>query len=302
MSSSWLKNAIHQVTKPKQSIIGVLKQHLGGMQPGRSMSVLHASDVTKLEFCPRRWAFFDLLEKDPPSTMVSAALDVTFRLGLLTEQALIEDWAGEHVVGNWRCRHCSEQRSMTIKPDGWCKQGTQKHWWQYNQMIVDSPKYGIQGGIDALFQIGAPQLVVTELKIMAPKEFDDILTPLPEHRLRTNLYMKLIEESHHPYRDKINLQEGRVLYTSRGYGKMNAQWNEILPFKEFIVKRNDDDLKEFLKRATDLKVFRTQGLMPNGICSTALDKIAKQCSVCAQCFSGKYPAGQYPFKAEAVSE
>jgi hypothetical protein len=32
-----------------------------------------------------------------------------------------------------------------------------------------------------------------------------------------------------------------VLYISRGYGKLNAEWNEILPFKEFVVKRNDLD-------------------------------------------------------------
>ena len=50
-------------------------------------------------------------------------------------------------------------------------------------------EYGIQGGIDALFNIGAPQLVITEIKTLNPTDFDTIMAPLPEHRLRTNLYM-----------------------------------------------------------------------------------------------------------------
>jgi hypothetical protein len=261
--------------------------------------VLHASDVTQAEFCPRRWAFFDILKKEPSTMVVSAALDVTFQLGFVTEALIVEKWAGDHVVGNWRCRLCNESRSMTINPKGYCKTG-KKHWWEYLQMRVQSEELGLEGGIDALFNIGAPQLVVTELKIMAPDEFEKIVAPLPEHRLRTNLYMKILAESAHPFKDKINVDEARVLYTSRGYGKMNAQWNEILPFKEFTVKRNDADLQEFLTRSKALKAFRTEGLMPSGICHTALDKVAKKCSVCPQCFSGQYPAGK-PVQQQSVS-
>lgn len=286
---SWLRNAIHQTTKPKQSIIGVLKLHLGGPQPGRSMSVLHASDVTKADFCPRRWALFDIFKKDPQQEYVPTALDVTYQMGLLVERALIEDWSGTSVVGNWQCRHCGESRSMVPQPNGFCHNG-KKHWWKHIQMVLDATKYGIQGAPDALFNIGAPQLVLTEIKTMNPVEFDQIMAPLPEHRLRTNLYMAILEQSLHPHKEKISTQEARVLYISRGYGKLNATWNEILPFKEFVVKRNDQDLQEFLKRAEALKLFRDEAKMPSGICATALDKYAKKCSVCTACFSGQYPA------------
>ena len=290
---SWLRNAIHQATKPQHSIIGVLKQHLGGPQRGRSMKILHASDVTKINFCPRRWAFFDLFEKEAASDYVATAMDVTYQMGLATETMLIEEWAGEAAVGNWKCRWCGAQRTMVPHPDGHCNSG-KKHWWQYVQMLIEVPTHGIQGAPDVLFNIGAPQLVLTEIKTMNPTEFDEILMPLPEHRLRTSLYLWMLEHSQHPYRNKINLQEARVLYVSRGYGKMNATWNEILPFKEHVVQRQDLDLNEFIKRAAALKAFRTIGLMPQGICTTALDKIAKKCSMNAQCFSGQYPAGKYP--------
>ena len=293
VSPSWLRLAIHKATRPKQSIIGVLKQHLGGSKRGRSMKVVHASDVTKPEFCARKWALFDLLEKDSPLETASTALAVTFHMGNVVESMVIEEWAGDAVIGNWRCRLCDENRFMTPKPSGCCPTG-RKHWWQHRQMVVEAPDYGIQGGIDALFNIGAPQLVVTELKTLNPDDFEKILAPLPEHRLRTNLYLWIVERSDHPHKEKICTSEARVLYISRGYGKLNAEWNEILPFKEFVVKRNDADLAEFLKRASALHTFRQSGLMPHGICNTALDKIAKSCSVCVQCFSGTYPAGKYP--------
>ena len=293
MTGSWLRNALHKATRPKASVIGVLKQHLGGQSPGRSMKILHASDITRIDFCPRRWALFDMLEKDPPMDSLSTALDVTFRMGKATEQLLVEEWAGDAIVGNWRCRHCGEQRTMVPHPDGYCVVpiGKRKHWWQYRQLVVSAPEYGVEGGIDALFNIGAPQLMITEIKTINPAEFETMLVPQPEHRLRTNLYMKIIAESHHPFREKINTSEARVLYISRGYGKLNAEWNEILPFREFAVTRNDADLAEFLKRAAALKAFRTIGLLPQGICTTALDKYAKACSVGQPCFSGTYPAG-----------
>jgi len=291
--ASWMRNAIHQAVKPTASVIGVLKQHLGGSKPGRSMAVLHASDVTKLDFCPRKWAFFDLFEKQPPMEVISAALEVTFQMGYAAETLMVEEWGGDAVVGNWQCRYCKESRTMTTHPGGCCKDG-RKHWWQYRQMVVEDPTTGIQGGIDALFNLGTPQLVVTEIKTLNPTEFETIVLPQPEHRLRTSLYLRIIDQSNHPYRSKINTQEARVVYISRGYGKLHAAWNEILPFKEFVVVRQDSDLAEPLQRASALRTFRTAGLMPAGICATALDKAAKACSVCAACFSGEYPAGKYP--------
>lgn len=263
------------------------------------MEVLHASDVTQADFCPRRWALFDVFKKDPPLNRISTALDVTFQVGLEVERMFVEEWSGEAIIGNWRCRWCDDQRSMTQKPNGHCSSG-RKHWWQYVQVVITAPEFGVQGGIDALFNLGAPQLVITEIKTLNPADFETILVPLPEHRLRTNLYMWIFEQSHHPHKEKINTQEARVVYISRGYGKLNPEWKEILPFKEFVVQRNDQDLWEILSRAKRLKEFREQHKMPSGICGTALDKYAKGCSVCQACFSGKFPAGKI-IEPEAAS-
>jgi hypothetical protein len=220
---------------------------------------------------------------------LSTALDVTFQMGSVAERLLVEEWAGDYAIGNWQCRYCHDQRSIVPKPKGCCPDG-RLHSWAYQQLVVTAPEYGISGGIDCLFDIGAPLLCITEIKTLNPTEFDSMVVPFPEHRLRTNLYLRILAESAHPYKSKFNLQEGRVLYISRGYGKMNAQWNELLPFREFVVKRDDADLKLMLQRAKALKLFRDGGGMPSGICATATDKIAKACGQCVTCFSGQFPA------------
>jgi hypothetical protein len=132
--------------------------------------------------------------------------------------------------------------------------------------------------------------MIAELKTMAVEEFAGIAAPLPEHRLRTALYLKMFAEGNFPYKDRLNLHEARVLYFSRGYGKMNAQWGEILPFKEYEVQRDDDSIKPYLQRARALQIFRSEGKMPTGICGTATDKYALKCKQCTNCFSGQHPA------------
>jgi hypothetical protein len=286
----WLHNAILQSNKPKLSVVAVLRAHLGGNQLNRPRTVVHASDITQPDFCPRRWALMDHLEVPTGSTHVSTALDVTFRIGKETERLLVEEWCGENVVGNWRCDLCNDQRTMVPHPGGFCKDG-RRHVWRYRQIVIDAPKYGVTGSLDAVFNVGSPRLMLVEVKILNTDDFDKIQVPKPEHRYRTNLYLKLLAESGHPYADRFNLHEARVLYVSRGYGRMNPQWNEILPFKEFEVQRDDASLTPLLQRAKALQVHRDvkQG-MPSGICDTATDKIAQKCSVCKECFSGDYPA------------
>lgn len=289
LNEGWLKNAIHQSNKPKESIIGLLRQVLGGTQKGRDRSVLHASDVTKTNFCARKWALDDLQGTKTGAEYVGVAQDVTYRMGTATEKLLVEEWLAEYVVGNWMCRRCSIQRSMCKWPGGFCKDGS-RHWWEYLQFRMDAPEYGLTGGIDAIFDVGSPRWLVGEIKILNVEDFEKIVVPQPEHRLRTNLYLKLIAESNSAYRDKFNLTEARVLYVSRGYGKMNAQWNEVLPFKEFVVQRDNSELQDMLQKAKALKIFRETAQMPSGICATALDPVAKKCKRCKECFSGAYPA------------
>lgn len=292
MASGWLKAAAKSLNKPKESVISVLKAEMQGFQHGRPRSVLHASDVTQPDFCPRYEAFLDLEDKQiSPGMYVSAALAATFDVGKATERLIVEQWGGDKVIGNWRCRICLTERSMCHKPTDTCID--HKHDWEYLQWPAVSQEYGISGSVDSLWNLGTPLWMMSELKIMSPTEFEGIIAPLPEHRIRTNLYMKLISDSNSVYKDRVNLHEARVLYTSRAYGKKNdIHGGEILPWKEYVVERNDADLLPVLDKAKQLKVFRETTQMPAGICPTALDKRAKKCDKCTECFSGKWPATQ----------
>jgi hypothetical protein len=294
----WLKKAMAQQAKPKESVIGVLRKHLGGMREKRSRHQLHASDITQPDFCPRQWAFHDIQGVKVQSEYIPLALQTTFDLGCATAQMLIEEWAGEDVVGNWICKRCEQQRTMCSKPKGICPDAKGKdrsHLWRYQEVTFEAAEYGLTGSIDALFVLG-PLLRVTELKILAADEFDKILAPLPEHRIRTSLYMRLIAESNSIYKSRFNLHEGTVLYVSRGYGRKNEDHktpygaDEIMPFREFEVPRDDSITKEPLQKAKALKIFRDEKKMPTGICATATDKYAKKCDACQLCFSGQYPA------------
>lgn len=289
----WLKTAIIESNTPKHSIIEALRPRLGGFQNGRDRSVLHASDITKPSFCPRHEAILDTKNiTKGQGYFVNTALQVTFDIGNMTEELFVERWAGDIVYGHWRCRRCGKSATMTNKPETGCIH-SKDCIWKYRQFSVQAPEYGVSGSTDALLNVGTPKLLVTELKIMGPEQFDDIVIPLPEHRIRTALYLKLIAESNSVYKDNININEGRVLYVSRAFGKKNDNHKgEVLPFKEFVVERQDEVLAPLLQKATQLKIFREQKLLPSGICNTALDKTAKTCSSCKECFSGAMPSQQ----------
>ena len=293
MKTGWLKKATIQCSAPQFSVIQTLRSNMAGYEKGRKRSTLHASEVTRDNFCPRDQAFMDKKGVvEYKGNYISTALRLTYDMGNETARRLIEDWAGDAAVGNWHCRRCGDQRSMCSKP----KAGCGKHQdclWEFREPVVASVEFDISGSIDVLFNVGAAKLMIVELKTLAAEEFDKIVAPKFEHRTRTNLYMKLFADSNSVYKDKINLHEGRVLYVSRGYGRKNEEHNgEILPFKEFKVERDDAALARPLQMAKQLKVFRETGAMPSGICATALDKIAKNCPNCMDCFSGEFPATQ----------
>jgi hypothetical protein len=282
MPAGWLKNAVVDGNAPKMSIIHRLKTNVGGYQKSRGYTVVHASDVTKPNFCPRHIALLDVLKKKAPDEYISSALQATFDVGNATARLVTDHWLGEYAVGNWVCESCGEQRSFCKKPANGCKKlGSCA--WHYREVIFESQEYGVRGSIDVMVDLGVLALNVTELKIIKPEDFADIKAPLAEHTIRTALYLKIIADSDSPYREKINLHEARVLYASRGYGKKNLDHNgEILPWKEYVVKRDDERVQPLLNMAKQVKIFREDPAhpMPAGICTLPTDKYAKSCSTC----------------------
>lgn len=273
------------------TILDVLKKNIGGYRKARSRQLVHASDATKPGFCPREWALMDYYKVTPPDEFISAGLQATFDVGLMTEHIFVNKWIGNHAVGTWACTRCGEVKHMVTKPGMGCTKH-QKCQWEYQQAVFVSQEYGVSGALDLLVNLGAPKLFVTEIKIIKVEDFAELLVPLPEHRLRTGIYLKLISDSTNPLKDAINLQEARVCYVSRGFGKKNVSTGTILPFKEFVIKRDDSVCLPILNRAKKVKIFRETGAFPCGICNTALDTRAKNCPVNKQCFGGAHPPTQ----------
>lgn len=286
----FLKDAHEQAFAPKMSIINRLIDGLGGYEPARSHEVVHASDITKESFCPRQTALLDLTKGKKKDEWIEPAMRVTFDTGNVMADLFREKWGSGWVYGDWECVRCGAQRTFCVKPVCPCPaaKGLMCSW-RYREMNFVSKTYDVSGSLDSVCDLGSPQLFVTELKIIAPTEFEKIVAPLPEHRIRTSLYLKLVEDSNSAYKIRLNLQKAKVLYISRAYGKKHDKYGQILPFKEFDVARDDKALGPALEKAKKVKEWRTLKKMPAGVCATSADKLAKQCSMCSFCFSGKYP-------------
>jgi hypothetical protein len=292
VTAGWLKEAVIGMGTPQVSIIQRIKANLGGHTQPRAKDVVHASDATKPNFCPRHWALLDIEKKKIPEEYISTALAATFDVGRATADLVTEHWLGDSAIGNWKCATCGEQRSFCSKPKNGCAKQLGCNW-RYKEVVFESKEYGVSGSIDVMVDLGAALVAATELKIIKVEDFAEIKQPLAEHVLRTQMYLKLISDSNSAYKNRINLHEARVFYASRGYGKANLDHNkEVLPFKEFVVKRNDERVVPLLKNAQQVMIFRQTGEMPSGICTLPSDKYAKHCTTCKGCFSGQYPAAQ----------
>ena len=292
---NWLKKTVGDAEAPQFSIIDILKKNIGGFREARSRAKVHASDSTKPGFCPRQWALMEKLKIEQKDEYVGTALGATFDVGNAVEGLLVNRWAATHLVGRWKCETCGNTTGKTNhlvkRPGNGCEaQGNCR--WKYQQVSFESQDSGVIGSPDAIFDLGAQKYFLAECKIMKVEDFNDLMAPLPEHRIRTTLYMRLVAESGNPLKSQVSANHAKILYVSRGYGKKNLVEGAILPFKEYTVFRDDSVTVPVLAKAKQVKTFREFGKIPSGICATALDVKAKACQVCKQCFSGDFPAEQ----------
>lgn len=286
----FLSKAKSEAFQPKLSLVDKLKKSIGGFENPRGFHKIHASSVTKEDFCPRKVALMDVAKVKEKQVYINTALRVTFDVGEATGDLFRERWAADWCYGNWICIRCGAQTTFTTKPKlNYC--GSGHCTWKYREMEFVSEVSKISGSLDAVCDLGAPKLFVTELKIMAPDQWEELQAPLSEHRLRTSLYMRLIDESNSPYKERFNLERGKVLYISRAYGKKHKDSGEVLPFKEFDVVRNDKDTQAVVNAGAWVKNYKETGKIPEGVCGTSNDKRAKSCQVCKLCFSGDFPVG-----------
>ena len=264
---------------------------------------LHASDVTKDDFCPRYFALADLLNHTPKPRNSATCEQVVFAQGRLHATMLI-NWFAEAGLawGNWGCLACGRVIKHARRPKRCPVPKCGRKLFRYIETRITSKKTGIGCGLDLLVALPDHDLLkIVELKSYDKEKFISLKMPLAEHRVRTSLYLKCTEECGEEWVQGVDTDEARILYVSKGgygaktttptkdWGLRDRAWS---PFKEFVITRDDEMTEDYVARAMPVHEFRTKGIVPCGVCPHAMATRAEGCELRPQCFSGNYPAGE----------
>lgn len=282
----------------EQTLSRYLQENLEGYSKARSVNRVHASDLTKDNpaFCPREIALMRITGKKRKDQFLGQALKVTFAIGESYHDMIRNVWLRNIAVGNWKCPHCEYKIEFSKLPKIKCPTcGSDK--WVYDEVGFKSTELDITGSIDFIADLQMQKSVIVEIKSMDKDQFAELIAPLAEHRVRTNLYLKIIDSSESKLKERITLDHARVIYVSKGYGKKDIN-GKFTPFKEYIVQRNDDVLEPYTKKAIMMKKFTDEGVIPCGVCKNSFDPRIKACLAAPDCFGMSYPAGSI-YKATA---
>lgn len=291
---SYIKNLIQQNQKSanpsqKKDVIVTLMKNMQGYEKPRDHKEVHASDVTRSDFCARQFILLDLTGKTKEPKFIDSALRATFDMGNDVAARVCNEWAGEDAIGHWKCRACQKVKHWGSKPKSGCSLVEAPCDWQYKEVKFFHQSSQISGSIDLFMGLGQQKATLIELKIIKPEEFEKIVAPLAEHKARTQLYLEIIKGSNSAYKDWIDTTQAKVLYVSRGYGKKNAEVNKIVPFKEFDVMADSEAAAPYLARGMLVHLSRVNSSMPTKkLCDSITCSEAKSCSVRAECFSGEH--------------
>lgn len=272
----------------------LLESQVGGYERARSKKVIHASDLTRIdpEYCPREQYLMVAERVEQAKPYVGTAMRITFDDGVSKQWRVNNVYLRDRMVGQWCCRVCKVVSKWRKGPPSYstnneCDCTDNKSIWEYKEPLFVHSDNGTTGSVDSLIDIGRNKLHMCELKIMATSLFPPKM-PLAEHTLRTRLYLRLIEESNHPYRTHINTKMASVLYMCRGHGRKDKS-GAVTPFAEFVVKRKDIDVDTPFSKAMAVMLSRKdKKMIPCGVCASPFDTRAKSCRVKKQCWSGRY--------------
>lgn len=273
----------------EKDLIELLIKNMGKYYPERSHSKVHASDVTKPTFCPRQFLLMDATNTTRPDSYIDPALRATFDMGNMMADRLVSHWMGQQALGRWHCSKCGTEHLFSRKPSAeGCVNGTD-HDWQYKEVQFFAEDCAISGSLDLIADTGMPKYKVVELKIIKSEDFNELKAPLAEHRVRTQLYLHLIENSKNPVRFQMDTDKAKILYVSRGYGKKHDGYNRILPFKEFEVERNPEAIQPYVNLGKIVKHCRETKTIPiEKVCDSISCQTAKGCPVKKACWSGDF--------------
>jgi len=276
-----------------------LHRTMSGKSPARTIKRVHASELFKdpsFEFCPRESALLGKLKRERPDEFVSTASRSSFDHGDMYANWLIGKLAdAKLVVGDWQCLHCVHMYELQDRPKK-CSECGHKHF-EHIEHRFKSRTSGVSCGVDAIRKTVSGKHKAIEIKSMKKEEFSKLVAPLAEHKIRTNLYLRIIEDSNDPIRHKMDTNKAEIVYILKGGWERFIKpkdWkfedDSYTVFKVFEIERDDTKTETKFQHAIRLKDFREgKKGMPLGLCSSVHCERARNCSVKKECFSGKYP-------------
>lgn len=275
--------------KPVVSVRELLHKRLAHMEPERSARILHMSDVLKEHgFCPREFALRSRLKHKGKPQFVSTSMEHTFTLGRQIQHSLNNVWLRDVMVGDWRCLSCEKVKHFSKVPKGHCGQSGVRCQWVYEEIRLKAAS-GASGGLDGLVDVGEPRLRIIEVKSIDKDMYKKLQAPLVEHRLRTQMYLRMAADSEEAIASAINTQVASILYVAKAFGSKDPTLPDHLsetftPFKEFFIKRDDESIQPYIARAELAHAGANEGPMPAGICPNSFNDRAKKCAMIAACW------------------
>ncbi|MEG1728731.1 MAG: hypothetical protein RR280_04230 [Bacteroidaceae bacterium] len=200
-------------------------------------------------------------------------------MGNLTASLFCEDLAGDSVWGNWVCRHCDDLIEHSYKPAP-CKCHPSSTW-KYEEVVFLHKETEASGSVDAFMNLATGKLTLVELKIVSPTEFEKLIMPLWEHRVRTQLYLEILRGSDHPMLEMIDTENAKVFYMCRTHGKKVS--GRITPFKEFDVPSDVTKAQPYLDKAKRIKLWKETGEYPDPMCTDLDCSHAQACTYREKC-------------------
>ncbi len=220
--------------------------------PARSIKNVHASDISRPEFCQRRVQFARDGRRANNLDFFSPSTQMTFALGLALEDALVKKLSESpevDVFSKWSWQGfdlgCGTRAEIEAKAEKVpLIQKVKKP--TFSTGNVPFKRGGISGSIDLIMKTKADQQYqVFEVKTIKAEDFKMLDSPLTEHRERTSLYLGLVEG--HEYPINISTEAGYVIYISKGFGVKDG--GTYTPFKVFKVERDERLNSVFFSKA-----------------------------------------------------
>lgn len=295
MKSVKFLKKLKEVVGEVPPLSSMLHAHLRTQDMDRPYERIHASDLTKEDYCPRRTALKIKTNAPRGSRWLSTSENVTFDMGRKLQDSVVH-WFSDMkaAYADWKCDSCGHMHQFVIRP-GACFKCNCKSL-SPHEIRFKSALSGASCGVDMLVRIGSStKLKPVEIKTMDKDQFKKLQMPLAEHRQRTTLYTRIIAEDNGPVAPFVDPSSAIILYVSKGgYGcaqdwlASSPTFDKFSPFKEYAIPRNDAEVEDLSDLATRFNEFLKTGQMPCGVCTTAFDPLAQKCSMKEKCWSGQF--------------